>query len=46
VVGLSREPDARRLITHRFPLAQTVAAIELASHPTAESLKVVVVQNG
>ena len=40
----SRKLDARRLITHRFPLAQTAAAIELASHPTAESLKVVVAQ--
>jgi L-iditol 2-dehydrogenase len=40
----SRKLDARRLITHQFPLAQTAAAIELASHPTAESLKVVVVQ--
>ena len=41
----SRKLDARRLITHQFPLAQTAAAIELASHPTAESLKVVVVQS-
>ena len=40
----SRKLDARRLITHQFPLAQTAAAIELAAHPTAESLKVVVVQ--
>jgi len=40
----SRKLDARRLITHQFPLAQTAAAIELASHPTPESLKVVVVQ--
>ncbi len=40
----SRKLDARRLITHQFPLAQTAAAIELASHPTLESLKVVVVQ--
>ena len=41
----SRKLDARRLITHQFPLAQTAAAIELASHPTAESLKVVVIQD-
>jgi L-iditol 2-dehydrogenase len=40
----SRKLDARRLVTHQFPLAQTAAAIELASHPTPESLKVVVVQ--
>ena len=46
VAGLvfSRKLDARRLITHQFPLAQTAAAIELASHPTADSLKVVVAQ--
>jgi L-iditol 2-dehydrogenase len=41
----SRKLDARRLITHQFPLAQTAAAIELASHPIAESLKVVVAQD-
>jgi len=40
----TRKLDARRLITHRFPLDQTAAAIELASHPTAESLKIVVAQ--
>ena len=40
----SRKLDTRRLITHEFPLAETAAAIELASHPTAESLKVVVTQ--
>jgi L-iditol 2-dehydrogenase len=38
----SRKLDARRLITHQFPLSQTAAAIDLASHPTATSLKVVV----
>ena len=41
----SRKLDARRLITHQFPLDQTAAAVELASHPTAESLKVVVTQD-
>ena len=40
----SRKLDVRQLITHQFPLAQTAAAIELASHPTAQSLKVVVAQ--
>jgi L-iditol 2-dehydrogenase len=40
----TRKLDARRLITHRFPLDQTAVAIELASHPTAESLKLVVAQ--
>jgi L-iditol 2-dehydrogenase len=38
----SRKLDARRLITHQFPLAQTAAAIDLASHPTARSLKLIV----
>jgi L-iditol 2-dehydrogenase len=41
----SRKLDARRLITHQFPLAQTAGAIELASRPTAQSLKVVVAQS-
>jgi L-iditol 2-dehydrogenase len=40
----SRRLDMRRLITHQFPLDQTAAAIELASHPTAESLKIIVSQ--
>lgn len=32
--------DLTRLISHRFPLAQAVEAIDLASHPTAASMKV------
>jgi L-iditol 2-dehydrogenase len=40
----SRQVDVRRLITHQFPLGQTAAAIDLASHPTADSLKIVVSQ--
>lgn len=38
----SRRLDVRPLITHRFPLAQTAAAVDLAAQPTAESLKIVV----
>jgi len=38
----SRKLDVRHLITHQFPLAKAQAAIELAAHPTPESLKVVV----
>jgi L-iditol 2-dehydrogenase len=38
----SRQLDTRQLISHQFPLAQTAAAIDLAAHPTAESLKIVV----
>jgi L-iditol 2-dehydrogenase len=34
--------DLTRLISHRFPLEDAVAAIELASHPQPGSLKVVV----
>jgi L-iditol 2-dehydrogenase len=40
----SRKLDTRRLITHEFPLARTAEAVELAAHPTFESLKVVVNQ--
>ncbi|MCI0748729.1 MAG: alcohol dehydrogenase catalytic domain-containing protein [Verrucomicrobia subdivision 3 bacterium] len=38
----SRKLDVRKLITHRFPLAQTAHAVELASKPRAGVLKVVV----
>jgi len=40
----SRRFDVRKLVTHRFPLEQTAAAVELAAHPTPDSLKVVVTQ--
>ena len=38
----SRKLDVRKIITHCFPLHQAQAAIELAAHPTADSLKVMV----
>jgi L-iditol 2-dehydrogenase len=38
----SRKLDVRRLITHQFPLDQTAAAVNLAAHPTPDSLKVAV----
>jgi L-iditol 2-dehydrogenase len=38
----SRQLDVRSLITHRFPLAETAAAIRLASKPTEDSLKIIV----
>ena len=38
----SRRLDVRPLITHTFPLAQTAAAVALASRPTEDSLKIVV----
>jgi len=40
----SRRLDVRPLITHAFSLGQTRAAIALASSPTADSLKIIVVQ--
>jgi len=40
----SRRLDMRLLITHEFPLAETAAAVELAAHPSPESLKVIVQQ--
>jgi len=41
----SRKLDVRRLITHQFSLEETAAAIALASGPTVESLKIVVVSD-
>jgi L-iditol 2-dehydrogenase len=38
----SRRLDVRPLITHRFPLAETSAAVALAARPTEASLKIVV----
>jgi L-iditol 2-dehydrogenase len=38
----SRRLDVRPLISHYFPLEQTAAAVELASHPTDDSLKIMV----
>ncbi|MBZ5629945.1 MAG: zinc-dependent dehydrogenase [Acidobacteriia bacterium] len=37
-----REMDLERLITHRFPLASAVEALNLAAHPRPESMKVVI----
>jgi len=39
---MSREMDLARLISHRFPLAGGVEALELAGHPKPDSLKVVI----
>jgi L-iditol 2-dehydrogenase len=38
----SRKLDVRRLITHRFPLAEVAAAVELASKPAPDSLKILI----
>ena len=42
----SRQMDVRDLITHRFPLEQTASAISLASCPTEDSLKILVLPGG
>ena len=39
---MEREMDFARLISHRFPLAESVEALRLAAHPQPESLKVVI----
>jgi L-iditol 2-dehydrogenase len=41
----SRQMDVRGLITHRFPLAETAAAVALASNPKPDSLKILVEQS-
>jgi L-iditol 2-dehydrogenase len=38
----SRQLDVRPLITHRFLLAQTSAAVDLGAHPVPDSLKIMV----
>lgn len=39
---LSREVDLERLISHRFPLAGSIEALQLAAHPNPDSMKVVI----
>jgi L-iditol 2-dehydrogenase len=34
--------DLTQLISHRFPIEQSVAAIEIASHPQADSMKIMI----
>ena len=34
--------DLTQLISHRFPLEQAVAAIDVASHPKADSMKIMI----
>ena len=34
--------DLTQLVSHRFPLEQAVEAIEVASHPKADSMKIMV----
>ena len=37
-----RQFDLTKLISHRFPLEEAVEAIDLASHPQADSMKIVI----
>jgi L-iditol 2-dehydrogenase len=39
---LDGEMELERLISHRFPLAQSVEALRLAAHPKADSMKIVI----
>jgi L-iditol 2-dehydrogenase len=34
--------DLTQLISHRFPLEQAVEAIDIASHPKADSMKIMI----
>ncbi len=38
----SGEIDFARLISHRFPLAEAVEALQLASHPAPDTMKIVI----
>jgi L-iditol 2-dehydrogenase len=40
--GYRKGFDLTQLISHRFPLEEAVAAIEIASHPQADSMKIMV----
>ncbi|MGB0115307.1 MAG: zinc-dependent dehydrogenase [Terriglobales bacterium] len=39
---MNREMDVERLISHRFPLASGVEALQLAAHPRPDSMKIVI----
>jgi L-iditol 2-dehydrogenase len=41
-IVFSRKFSVEKLITHKFTLQETAEAVELAAHPTSESLKIVV----
>jgi L-iditol 2-dehydrogenase len=38
----SGEMELERLVSHRFPLGESVAALHLAAHPKPDSMKVVI----
>src|SRR6201997_4493324 len=39
---MNREMDLERLISHRFPLAQSTEALDLAAHPQPTSMKIMI----
>jgi L-iditol 2-dehydrogenase len=39
---MNREMDLEKLISHRFPLEQSVEALQLAAHPQPDSMKIVI----
>lgn len=39
---MNREMDLEQLISHRFPLSQSVEALQLAANPQSDSMKIVV----
>jgi L-iditol 2-dehydrogenase len=39
---MGREMDLEKLISHRFPLSSSVEALNLAAHPQANSMKIVI----
>jgi L-iditol 2-dehydrogenase len=40
--GYGKDFDLTGLISHRFPLEEAAAAIEMASHPRADSMKIMI----
>ena len=43
---MNREMDLERLISHRFPLEDSVEALKLAAHPQPDSMKIVIQPGG
>jgi L-iditol 2-dehydrogenase len=39
---LNREMDLEALISHRFPLSESIEALQLAAHPKPDSMKIVI----
>jgi L-iditol 2-dehydrogenase len=39
---MNREMDLEQLISHRFPLHDSVEALKLAAHPQPDSMKIVI----